>query len=315
MVNLKEIREAKERIDQYIFKTPLIRMEILDEILNCEVYLKAECMQKTNSFKIRGALNKMLSLPKENIEKGVIAASSGNHGKGVAFAAKLLNVPATIVLPDNAPKIKIEGIQKLGAKTVLCKLSERHEIAKKLSIENDYTIIHPYDDYKIIEGQGTIGIEILEQEKDMDYVVVPIGGGGLIGGISSAIKAMDSSIKVIGIEPEKLRRYGESLKKGEIVLLKQEKSLADALLTIQPGEKNYPIVMKNVDKFSFSSDEYLKKGTEILLNKGKILCEFSSASVIGAVLQGNLKFNRNDKVCFVISGGNISISQIVKEGE
>ncbi|MDP0493986.1 MAG: threonine/serine dehydratase [Fusobacterium sp. JB021] len=315
MVDLEKIKEAKERINEYIFKTPLIRMEILDEILNCEVYLKAECMQKTNSFKIRGALNKMLSLPKEKIEKGVIAASSGNHGKGVAFAAKLLNIPATIVLPENAPKIKIEGIQKLGAKTVLCELSERHKIAKQLSVENDYTIIHPYDDYKIIEGQGTIGLEIMEQQKDLDYVVVPIGGGGLIGGISTAVKSINSNVKVIGIEPERLRRYGKSLEEGKRVLLNQEKSLADALLTIQPGEKNYPIVIKNVDKFSFSSDEYLKKGTDILLNQGKILSEFSSASVIGAVLQGNLKFNKKDKVCFVISGGNISMSQIIKEGE
>lgn len=312
MINIEKIREAKEKIDPYIFETPLIRMEILDETLGCKVYLKPECMQKTNSFKIRGALNKMLSLPKEEIKKGVIAASSGNHGKGVAFAAKLLGVPATIVLPDNAPKIKIEGIKNLGAKTVLCELSQRHIIANKLSVEKGYTIIHPYDDYKIIEGQGTIGLEIMNDKKDLDYVVVPIGGGGLIGGISIAVKEINPNIKVIGVEPDKLRRYAKSLEKGERVLLNQEKSLADALLTIQPGERNYPIVLKYVDDFVFASDEYLRKATEILLNQGKILAEFSSASVIGAVLQGNLKFQKEDKVCFVISGGNISISQIIK---
>ena len=190
MITIDEIRQARKRIAPFVTETPLIRMENLDELIGCKVYLKAECMQRTNSFKIRGAMNKLLSMSHADLKNGVVAASSGNHGKGVAFVAKQLGIRATIVIPDTAPKIKIDGIRSLGADVVQCKYEERHEVAGKLSRENGYAIIHPYDDKLIMAGQGTIGLEIMEQLPDVTCVAVPVGGGGLISGIAVAVKSI-----------------------------------------------------------------------------------------------------------------------------
>ena len=315
MFGKQDIMEARERLAPYIYQTPVLHLQNLDDILGCRVYIKPECMQRTNSFKIRGALNKMLSMPKEELENGVVAASSGNHGKGVAFAAKLLGVKATIVIPDNAPRVKVDGIRKLGAEVVQCKLSERHIIAGQLSERYGYTIIHPYDDYQIIAGQGTLGLEIAEQLPDVNYVVVPIGGGGLIGGVSVAVKSQIPKAQVIGAEPYVLRRYAMSVEAGERVNLEEQKSVADALLTQKPGERNYPIVTGNVAGFVGVKDESMLKAMKLLLMEGKILAEPSSCIGIGAALQGELqKWNvkKSDKVCFVVSGGNVGLDQIKK---
>lgn len=312
MFGIEEILAARERLAPYVYRTPVIHLENLDERLGCQVYVKPECMQRTNSFKIRGALNKMLSMPREELKNGVVAASSGNHGKGVAFAAKLLGIKAVIVIPDNAPQVKVDGIRALGAEVVQCKLSERHVIAGQLSEQHGYTIIHPYDDYQIIAGQGTLGLEIAEQLPDADYVVVPIGGGGLIGGVSTAIHSRLPEAKVIGAEPEVLRRYARSLEAGERIDLGEQRSVADALLTQKPGERNYPIVTANVSQFVGVRDEFMLKAMKLLLLEGKILAEPSSSIVIGAALQGVLPVKKTDKVCFVISGGNVGLDQIAK---
>lgn len=312
MLNIDSILMAQKRIESYIYKTPIIPSQNLGEILGCEVFIKPECMQRTNSFKIRGALNKMLSMPKDEIQKGVVAASSGNHGKGVAFAAKLLGVKATIVIPDTAPQIKVDGIKDLGAEVIQCKLSERHIIANELSEKYGYINIHPYNDYDIMAGQGTIGLEIAEQLKGVDTIVVPIGGGGLIAGISTAIKSKLPNVKIVGAEPYNLRRYAKSIEAGERVQLEEQKSEADALLTSIPGEKNYPIVSSLVSEFVGVKDEYLLKAMKLLLMEGKILAEPSSCIGIGAILQGELKVNKGEKVCFVVSGGNTGIDKIKK---
>lgn len=315
MFGIEEIQAARERLTPYIYQTPVIHLQNLDETLGCQVYIKPECMQRTNSFKIRGALNKMLTLPKEELKNGVVAASSGNHGKGVAFAAKLLGVKATIVIPDNAPQVKVDGIRNLGAEVVQCKLSERHVIAGQLSEKYGYTIIHPYDDYQIIAGQGTLGLEIAEQLPDAGFVVVPIGGGGLIGGVSTAVKSGIPGVRVIGAEPAVLRRYAKSVEAGERVNLEEQRSVADALLTQKPGERNYPIVTANVEGFVGVKDEFMLKAMKLLLMEGKILAEPSSCIGIGAALQGELKkwnVKESDKVCFVVSGGNVGLDQIKK---
>ena len=310
MLNIDSILMAQKRIEPYIYKTPIIPSQNLGDILGCEVFIKPECMQRTNSFKIRGALNKMLSMPKDEIQRGVVAASSGNHGKGVAFAAKLLGVKATIVIPDTAPQIKVDGIKDLGAEVIQCKLSERHIIANELSEKYGYINIHPYNDYDIMAGQGTIGLEIVEQLKNVDTVVVPIGGGGLIAGISTAVKSKLPDVKIVGAEPYNLRRYAKSIEAGERVQLEEQKSEADALLTSIPGEKNYPIVSSLVSEFVGVKDEYLLKAMKLLLMEGKILAEPSSCIGIGAILQGELKVKRDEKICFVVSGGNTGIDKI-----
>ncbi|MGE7942992.1 threonine ammonia-lyase [Lysinibacillus xylanilyticus] len=308
MLTLEQIHTAKRRISSYVYETPMIRLNGLDELLGCHVYIKAENMQKTNSFKLRGALNKMLSMPLEQLQQGVVAASSGNHGKGVAYAAKLLNIKATIVLPDSAPTVKVEGIGALGAEVVQCKLAERHVITEKLSRDHGYCIIHPYDDYDIMAGQGTAGLEILAQLPDVNTIVVPIGGGGLISGIATAIKSMAPHIKIIGVEPAVVSRYAKSLEAGERLLLEEQKSLADALLTLQPGERNFPIVQQLVDEVVSVEEALIHRGMKTLLSAGKIIAEPSSSIGIGAALQGALPIHKHEKVCFLISGGNVELT-------
>ena len=310
MVTLERILEAKARIAPYVYKTPILRMESLDALLGCEAFVKAECLQRTNSFKIRGALNKMLFLGAEKLASGVVAASSGNHGKGVAFAAKLMGIKATIVVPDTAPRIKVEGIQAYGAEVVICKLTERHEIARRLSDEKGFTLIPPYDDYDIMAGQGTVGLEIMEQLPEVDSMVVPIGGGGLIGGVSTAVKAMKPSVRVIGAEPARMPRYTRSIKAGMPVTIEESKCIADALLTLRPGDRNFPIVCSNVDEIVTTEDEFMAMGMKLLLLEGRILSEPSSAVGVGAALQRCLPVKPGEKVCFVISGGSVGLEQV-----
>ena len=313
MFSIKNINKAKEKISKYIIKTPLIRLEILDELLGCQVFIKAETMQKTNSFKIRGALNKMLSMDKEELKNGVVAASSGNHGKGVAYVARLLDVKATIVVPDSTPQIKIDGIKSYGADIVKCPYDERHQVSQKLNKEYGYSIIHPYDDYDIMAGQGTIGLEIVEDYPDIDYVVVPIGGGGLISGIATAIKESKVNIQIIGIEPKCMCRYTKSFEKGEPVILPSQKSIADAILTLTPGEKPFPIVKKYVDNIITVAEDKIAQGSITLLTVGKLMAEFSSAIGIAAAFEKSLPVEKNSKVCFVISGGNVAPDGIVAQ--
>jgi threonine dehydratase len=313
MITLQALKAAQEKLKPYIIKTPMIRMENLDPLLGCKVYLKPECMQRTNSFKIRGALNKMLSMEVQTLKNGVVAASSGNHGKGVAFVAKLLGIKATIVVPDSTPSIKVDGIEAYGAQIVKCPYEKRHEVAGALSRDHGYALIHPYDDEAIIAGQGTIGLELMAQLPEVDKVVVPIGGGGLIGGIASAVKLQSPQVQVIGVEPARMPRYTRSLEAGERVLLAPAKSIADAILTLQPGEANFPIVQKYVDQVVAVAEEKIPSGSIELLRTGKILAEFSSAIVIAAALNGQLAVSPEDKVCFVISGGNVDPADIVRE--
>lgn len=313
MVSLQELQDAKEKLNPHIIITPVIRMELLDALMGCKVYLKLECVQRTNSFKIRGALNKMLSMGEDELKNGVVAASSGNHGKGVAFVAKLLGVKATIVVPETTPNIKVEGIRSYGAEIVKCPYEKRHEVAGQFSSERGCALIHPYDDEAVIAGQGTIGLELMAQVPEIDKVVVPIGGGGLIGGVASAIKLLAPKVQVIGVEPACMPRYTRSLEAGERVLLEPAHSIADAILTLQPGKANFPIVQKYVDHIVTVAEEEIPDGSIALLSTGKIVAEFSSAIVLAAALHGHLPVSAEDRVCFVISGGNVDPADIIQQ--
>lgn len=313
MLTIDMIRQAKQRISPYIYETPLLHLKTLDEILGCQVYVKPECMQKTNSFKLRGALNRLLTLPEEDMKKGVVTASSGNHGKGTAYAAKLLGTKACIVLPESAPQVKVDGIRSYGAEVVFSTPAERFATADRLAKEKGYTAISPFDDYEIMAGQGTIALEIMAQLPDVNAVVVPIGGGGLIGGVSTAIKETRPDIRVIGVEPTNVCRYTKSFEAGHPIHLPDtSSSVADGTQTLSPGVRNYPIVEKNVDQIVTVDEEYILKATKLLLTQGKILAEITSCQVIGAALQGKLPFSPEDKVVFLLSGGNIGMDQFKK---
>ncbi|NMA48177.1 MAG: threonine/serine dehydratase [Tissierellia bacterium] len=312
MLTIDMICQAKDRIAPYIYETPLLRIPVLDDQLGCQVYVKCENMQKTNAFKLRGAINRLLTLSKEDLAKGVITASSGNHGKATAYAAKCLGLKACVVVPNTIPKIKLDGIRGYDAEVIFAIPSERTAVAKSIRDERECTFISPYDDYEIMAGQGTIGLEIMEQLSDVDTLVIPIGGGGLIGGISTSIKEMNPNIRVIGVEPTNTCRYTKSFAAGKRVKLSSDStSVADGAGTLIPGERNFPIVQKNVDEIVTVDEEYILKGTKLMLNSGKILIETTSGLVIGAVLQSKLKFHSEEKVVFLLSGGNIAMDGFI----
>ncbi len=311
-LTLEMIRAAEARIAPYIVKTPLLRLAALDEFFGCRVWAKAECMQITGAFKLRGAFNKVLQLSPEELKGGVAAASSGNHGRGLSYAAKALGIPATIVIPDTAPQIKVDNILALGAKVVRCGLAERFEVAARIAEENGAVIVPPYNSEEIMAGQGTVGLEILEQAPEINKIVVPVSGGGLIGGIATAVKALRPDIRVWGAEPAAAPRYTVSLKEGRPTKVTVEKSAADALVANMPGSVCFPYVAKNTDGFAAVSDEAILRAHKKLLFEGKLLAEFSSAIGLGGVLEGKIPVRPDENVCFVISGGSISPEQLAR---
>jgi threonine dehydratase len=312
MLTIQDVKNAQQRLEPYIYKTPLIRMNNLDKFLNCQVYVKAENMQLTNSFKIRGALNTALQLEPEKLKNGIVTASSGNHGRGVAYAAKMLGVKATVFIPEHAPLIKQEAIKELGADVILCEKAKRFILAEKFSKDHDCCLIHPFDNYNVMAGQGTAALEILDELPDADVIMTPVGGGGLISGIATAAKGIKPDIKIYGCEPEQFQRYTVSLKAGKPTEIPMGNSIADGIQTMKPGEKTFPIVQKLVDKVFAVNEEYIYKGMKLLLSYGKVLAEPSSSISIGAIQQGLCSFNKEQKVVFLLSGGNVDLSLISK---
>ena len=304
------VKEAYDRIRGEVRKTPMIRLEALDEALGCRVYVKADCMQKTGSFKFRGAMNAVMSLSEEELKGGIVTASSGNHGRACAYAAKMKGIPATVVIPDSAPEIKVQNILALGAEVVQCPAVERFKVAERISAEKKAVFIPPYDDYNVMAGQGSAGIEIMEQLPDVETVIVPMSGGGLMSGISTAVRELGPSVRIVGAEPAPLPRYTESLAAGKPVNVPQQPTVADALVSNHPGGKCFPVIKKNVDEIADVPDSFTLKAQKLLLTEGKIFAEPSSAIGMAAVMAGLVKVRPDEKVCFFVSGGNLSIGQL-----
>ena len=309
-MNLETIQCARERIAPHILTTPLLRMPALDPWLGCRVWVKLECMQGTGAFKLRGAMNRALSLTPEQLAAGIVAASSGNHGKAIAYTAKKLGAKATIVMPRTAPRVKIDAVRALGAEVILCDASERFDVAAQVCRERGATMVPPFNDETVMAGQGTLGLEILEQCPQLDTLVLPLSGGGLLGGVSTAVKAAAPHVKVCGAEPAALPRYTESLKAGHPVTVPQTRPAADALVAQTPGSLCYPYVAANTDAVAAVSDEYTLKAMKLLLMEGKLLAEPSACIGIGAVLEGYLDVRADENVCFVISGGSVGFEQL-----
>ena len=309
-LTISEIRQAAERIAPYILKTPLLRLPSLDKALGCEVYVKPECFQITGAFKLRGAMNKILTLTPEELARGIVTASSGNHGKAVAYAAHLLGVKATIILPHGAAQNKVDKIRHYGADIVWASLEDRFEVADRVCREKNAVMVAPFNDEQIMAGQGTAGLEILEDCPDLDALVVPVSGGGLIGGLSTAVKALSPRTKVYGAEPALLPRYSESLKAGRRVKVEAHHSVADGLVSLIPGEICFPVVAAHTDGFAAVSEDYVLKGWKRLVADGKIFGEPSGAITLGAVLEGLIPVKKTDRVCFFISGGSVSLEQL-----
>lgn len=308
--------KASERLESVAKKTNIIYSEKFSKLYNNEVYLKPENLQKTGAFKIRGAYNKISKMSEEDKEKGIISASAGNHAQGVAYSANKLGVKATIVMPTTTPLIKVEGTKKYGVEVVLYGdvYDEAYGHALKLSEERGLVFVHPFEDIDVIEGQGTIGLEILQQLPSCDIIIVPIGGGGLISGVAVAAKRMNPNIKIIGAEPEGASCMKQSLESGEVVCLNTVSTIADGVAVKEPGKMTYEIVKDYVDEIITVSDYETMEAFIEIMESHKLIAESSGALPLAAARKIKVK---GKKVCCIVSGGNIdmvSISSMVQKG-
>jgi threonine dehydratase len=305
-LTLEDILEARERIKDICIKTSLIYSNEFSESSGNKVYIKPENLQLTGAFKLRGALNKIKKLSQEEKDRGLIASSAGNHAQGVAFSANRLGIKATIVMPKTTPLIKVQATKGYGVNVVLAGeiYDEAYEEAKRLEKENGYSFIHPFNDLDIMAGQGTIALEILEELKDVDAILVPIGGGGLISGIAVAAKAIKPDIKIIGVESEGANAMKLSLDSGKIVNLQAVDTIADGAAVKNPGDIAFDIIKDNVDEVIIVDDFDLVEAVFVLLEKHKLLAEPTGVLTLAALKKLNFK---DKKVVSLISGGNIDI--------
>lgn len=313
----KEILEAKKRL-RYIAKpTPLIHSRTFSRLTKNNVFLKLENLQKTGSFKVRGAYNKLSQLSKKE-RKGVIASSAGNHAQGVAYSASKLKIPSTIVMPKTAPLAKVEATKSYGTNIILhgeC-YDDAYKKAKEIQKRKKLTFIHPYDDKHVIAGQGTIALEILEEFQDVDIVLVPVGGGGLIAGIATAIKNINKRIKVIGVEAENANAMQLSLRKNKLTNIKDMQTIADGIAVKHPGKLPFRLIKKYVDRIVTVSDDEISSTILMLLERNKLLVEPAGIVPLAALLYNKIRVSKKNIVC-VISGGNIDIKlvdKIIKRG-
>lgn len=312
MTQLKDIQVAKGRISKFIKHTPLYYSEYFSKISNHRVYLKLENLQNTNAFKVRGASNYILQIDTSIGKRGVITASSGNHGKAVAYVASRIGYPAKVVVPTDVILSKVKSIKDYGAEIIYWKkfTKERDEKAQQLAKDNELTFIDSVDHPWIIEGQGTVGLEIIEDLPDVEAVLVPIGGGGLISGISLAIKEKNPQVKIYGVEPTGSNSMYLSLQAGKLAELKKINTIADGLRSTQPGNIAFTVVKKYVEDILLVTDEEIKIALKTLLREDKLLAEPSGAVTLAALLAGKVPF-KNNKVVAVISGGNVDIENII----
>ncbi|MGH0297990.1 threonine/serine dehydratase [Sinorhizobium meliloti] len=311
---IQDIREAQERLRPHIRHTPLLRAEKIEKAAGCRLYLKPETLQITGAFKIRGALNKALSLSKEEIANGMIATSSGNHAQGLAYAARMLGVKAILVLPVTTPKIKIENTKALGAEVILFDgdTAARWKRVYEIAEENEYAAVHAFEDPIVMAGQGTIGCEILQDLDDVDTVIVPIGGGGLISGIATAIKETKPSVRVIGAEPALTPKYFHSRMNKERTSLPLKNTIADGLRISVPGQNPYPIIERYVDEIVLVEDEHIIAGMRALAKDAKLIAEPAASIGVGALLAGSIDVKLDEKVCAVLSGGNWDLRDLAE---
>ena len=311
---IQDIREAQERLKPHIKHTPLLRAEKIEKAVGCQLYLKPETLQITGALKIRGALNKTLSLPREEIAKGIIATSSGNHAQGLAYAARMLGVKAILVLPVTTPKIKIANTEALGAEVILFDgdTAARWKRVYEIAEENGYVPVHAFEDPLVMAGQGTIGCEILEDLEDVDTVIIPMGGGGLISGIATAIKETKPSVRVVGAEPALTPKYYHSRLNKQRTTLPLLNTIADGLRISVPGQNPFPIIERYVDEIVLVEDEHIVQGMRALAKDAKLIAEPAAAIGIGALLAGVLKVRPDEKVCVVLTGGNWDLCDLAE---
>ena len=309
MAKLEDFIKAKEKLSKVLLETHLIYSPIFSKESGNKVFIKPENLQKTGSFKIRGAYNKISNLTDAEKKRGVIASSAGNHAQGVAYGAKEAGIKAVIVMPKSTPLIKVESTKQYGAEVILHGdvYDDAYKKAKELEEKEGYVFVHPFNDEDVLDGQGTIALEILEELPETDIILVPIGGGGLISGIACAAKILKPEIKIIGVEPEGAASAYEAIKENKIIELKEANTIADGTAVKKIGDLNFEYIKKYVDEIITVSDYELMEAFLLLVEKHKIIAE--NSGILSVAATKKLK-EKNKKVVSVISGGNIDVLMI-----
>lgn len=307
---LNDIRGAAKRIKPYIHRTPVLTNESLNQKVGAQVFLKCENLQKVGAFKFRGACNAVFSLSEEEAECGVATHSSGNHAQALAMAAKLRGIPAYIVMPDNAPAVKKAAVADYGGKITFCEptLEAREATLAKVVQETGARVVHPYNDERVIAGQGTGVLELLEEVPDLDAIIAPVGGGGLLSGTSIAATEIKKGIRVIGAEPEMADDAYRSLKAGEIIPSVKPKTIADGLLT-SLGKLTFPIIQERVEQIVTVSEPGIIDSMKFIWERAKLIIEPSSAVAVGVLWEKKIDLT-GLKVGVILSGGNVDLEKL-----
>jgi threonine dehydratase len=318
MILLEDVQRAAEVLQGKIIRTPLVYSPTFSRVSGAEVYLKLENLQIGGSFKVRGATYKIQSRLEEIGQEGVVAASAGNHAQGVTLAARGAGLSATIVMPEWVSISKQQATRGYGAEIILKgkSLAESIQFARELA-QTGKTFIHPYDDLEIITGQATIGLEIMQDLPDADMIFVPIGGGGLISGISSAAKAMKPDIRIVGVEAAACPSAYQSRLDGKVTEVEAKKSIADGITVKQVGEIDFPIIEENVDEIVLVDEDQISAAISTLLERKKVLAEGAGAVALAALLNSKVEITKGSKVVLVISGGNVDaplLDRILRQG-
>ena len=319
MVTLKDITEAAERIGSGVLRTPCTPSVPLSLATGCEIFCKLEYLQRTGSFKERGARNALLVLPGEQKRRGVITASAGNHALGLTYHARLLEIPVTVVMPRFAPLTKISNCQQMGANVILdgTNIGEARQLATKLGDQQGFTYINGYDHPDVIAGQGTLGLEVLEQVPNLDAIIVPVGGGGLIAGVAVAIKSRKPSVQIIGVEPRRAASFEAARQAGRPVHVNMQATLADGLAVPCVGENAFAIARKLVDRHVLVDEHQLARAVLRLIELEKAVVEGAGAAALAPLLADLLPELRGKKVVLPLCGGNIDtniLGRIIERG-
>ena len=312
-VTIDDIRKAQDTIKDIVKRTDILESTKLSLLTNANIYYKCENLQKTGSFKVRGACNKIANLTEEEKSKGVIASSAGNHAQGVALGAKMNNIEATIVMPSTAPLAKVTATKSYGANVVLEGLVYDDAYAKAVEIQKETgaTFLHPFNDKYVIAGQGTIGLEIFEQMNNkVDTILCPIGGGGIISGIATAAKALNPNVKIVGVQTANIPSMYESMKSGKVTTAFKSTSIADGISVKTVGELTFNIAKDLLDEVVLVEEDEIAEAVLFLMENQKVVAEGSGAVTTAAILTGKYKPKENENVVLIISGGNIDVNTL-----
>lgn len=310
IISKQDLIDARERIKNQIKRTPIFTSSSINSILGCNLFFKCENFQKVGAFKFRGASNAVLSLEEKELKRGVATHSSGNHAAALALAAKMKNVPAYIVMPRTAPEIKKKAVEGYGAKIIFCEptLKAREESLNKIIEETHATFIHPYDNYNVIAGQSTAAQEIFDELYDLDFIITPVGGGGLLSGTSLSTKYFSPKTKVIGAEPKNADDAFHSFNEKKICPSINPQTICDGLLT-QLSEKTFEIISENVSEIITAKEESIIEAMKLIWERMKIIVEPSSAVTLAIILENKEKFSQKN-IALILSGGNVDLTKL-----